>query len=220
AANMGVVLPQKNFLTTLSKLCHASRTLLIFDEVITGFRVDLGGAQKIYGIQPDLTCLGKIIGGGLPVGAYGGREDVMNCLSPLGGVYQAGTLSGNPLAMAAGIAALREISQKGTHEKLRAKTKYFCERLQKTFQKVEIPCQLNWTTGMFTLFFNSSKVTDFCSAQLSDTQSYAHFFHAMLEKGIYLPPSQFEANFISLSHSKKDLDYTLERIKRYFYEKG
>ncbi|MBI2646397.1 MAG: aminotransferase class III-fold pyridoxal phosphate-dependent enzyme, partial [Deltaproteobacteria bacterium] len=197
-----------------------SGTLLIFDEVITGFRLALGGAQGVYGIKPDLTCLGKIIGGGLPVGAYGGRKDVMNHLSPLGGVYQAGTLSGNPLAMAAGLATLRELFQKGIYEKLRVKTKYFCEALQEIIQKTESPCQLNWTTGMFTLFFNSSKVIDFKSAMLSDTQAFAHFFHAMLQKGIYLPPSQFEANFISLSHSKKDLDYTLECMRCYFYERG
>ena len=219
AANMGVVLPQKNFLKKLKQLCAASGSLLIFDEVITGFRVGLGGAQKVYEIKPDLTCLGKIIGGGLPVGAYGGREDVMKKLSPLGGVYQAGTLSGNPLAMAAGLATLRELFQKGVYEKLKTKTAYFCEKLQKILQKRDAPCQLNWTTGMFTLFFNPSAVTHFQSAELSDTQAYARFFHAMLQKGIYLPPSQFEANFISLAHSKKDLDTTLGGIKDYFYER-
>ncbi len=216
AANMGVVLPQKNFLQKLQKFCQDSGALLIFDEVITGFRVALGGAQKIYGISPDLTCLGKIIGGGLPVGAYGGRKDIMHHLSPEGGVYQAGTLSGNPLAMAAGLATLRELFQRGTYGRLKAKTTYFCERLQNILQKAQSPCQLNWTTGMFTLFFNPSKVTNFYSAMLSDTQAYARFFHAMLQKGIYLPPSQFEANFISLSHSKKELDIVLESMRHYF----
>ena len=219
AANMGVVLPSKNFLKKLRELCSDFGVLLIFDEVITGFRVNVGGAQKIYDIKPDLTCLGKIIGGGLPVGAYGGRQDIMNNLSPLGGVYQAGTLSGNPLAMAAGLATLKELSQKGIYSRLKAKTAYFCQRLQKILQTSESSCQMNWTTGMFTIFFNSSRVKNFYSAQASDTKAYAHFFHAMLQKGIYLPPSQFEANFISLAHSKKDLDTVLEAIKDYFYEK-
>ncbi len=219
AANMGVVLPSKEFLKKLRFLCTASKTLLIFDEVITGFRVALGGAQKMYGIEPDLTCLGKIIGGGLPVGAYGGKDEIMKKLSPLGGVYQAGTLSGNPLAMAAGLATLKELSQKGVYGSLRSKTSYFCEKLQKILRRAENSCQLHWTTGMFTLFFNPSKITDFESAQASDTKAYARFFHAMLQKGIYLPPSQFEANFISLAHSKKELDYTLECVNQYFYEK-
>ena len=216
AANMGVILPEKAFLRMIKQCCNDNGALLIFDEIITGFRVAFGGAQELYQIKPDLTCLGKIVGGGLPMGAYGGAAEIMDKVSPLGGVYQAGTLSGNPLAVAAGLETLTIISQKQTYPKLYAKTKYFCDALQNILRKAGKKYPLHWTTGMFTLFFNHEKVTDFKSARRSDTKAFSDYFHAMLNEGVYLPPSQFEANFISLSHTKKNLDFALNKMEGYF----
>jgi glutamate-1-semialdehyde 2,1-aminomutase len=207
--NMGVVLPAPGFLDELRKITRVAGTLLIFDEVITGFRVALGGAQELFGIRPDLTVLGKIIGGGLPVGAFGGRRDVMAALSPEGPVYQAGTLSGNPLAVAAGIAALTELSKKGTYRKLAGKADYLGEGLQGVFRKSGIPTWTNRVGTMWTTFFQEGPVVDYATAKKSDTAAYGRYFHGMLARGVYLAPSQFEAGFVSLAHTRRDLDRTI-----------
>lgn len=210
AGNMGVILPEKGFLEGLRKICDEKGILLLFDEVITGFRVAYGGAQELYGIKADLTCLGKIIGGGLPVGAYGGKEKIMEGVAPLGGVYQAGTLSGNPLAMAAGIETLEILKSRRVYQDLEKKTSYLTERIFESAEEQGIPVSINRATGMFTLFFTGGPVRDYFSAKMSDTKRFAKFFIEMLDQGIYLPPSQFEACFISLAHTQKDLDKTIE----------
>jgi len=210
AGNMGVILPEKGFLEGLRKICDEKGLLLLFDEVITGFRVAYGGAQELYGIKADLTCLGKIIGGGLPVGAYGGKEKIMEGVAPLGGVYQAGTLSGNPLAMAAGIETLEILKSRRVYQDLEKKTSYLTERIFESAEEQGIPVSINRATGMFTLFFTGGPVRDYFSAKTSDTKRFAKFFIEMLDQGIYLPPSQYEAWFISLAHTQKDLDKTIE----------
>jgi len=210
AGNMGVVLPERGFLEGLRRVCDEKGILLIFDEVITGFRAAYGGAQEIYKIKADMTCLGKIIGGGLPVGAYGGSKAIMEKVSPLGGVYQAGTLSGNPLAMTAGIETLQLLKSKKVYQNLEKKTLYLTERISECAEDRGIPLSLNRTTGMFTLFFTEGPVKDYRTAKTSDTRRFAQFFIEMMEQGIYLPPSQFEAWFISLAHTPKDLDKTIE----------
>jgi len=207
--NMGVVLPTPGFLDELQKITRVAGALLIFDEVITGFRVAFGGAQELFGIRPDLTVLGKIIGGGLPVGAFGGRRDVMAALSPEGPVYQAGTLSGNPLAVAAGIAALTELSKKGTYRKLAGKADYLGEGLQGVFRKSGIPTWTNRVGSMWTTFFQEGPVVDYATAKKSDTAAYGRYFHGMLARGVYLAPSQFEVGFVSLAHTRRDLDRTI-----------
>jgi len=207
--NMGVVLPAPGFLDELRKITRVAGALLIFDEVITGFRVAFGGTQELFGIQPDLTVLGKIIGGGLPVGAFGGRRDVMAALSPEGPVYQAGTLSGNPLAVAAGIAALTELSKKGIYRKLAGKADYLGEGLQGAFRKSGIPTWTNRVGSMWTTFFQEGPVVDYATAKKSDTAAYGRYFHGMLARGVYLAPSQFEAGFVSLAHTRRDLDRTI-----------
>jgi len=208
--NMGVVLPERGFLEGLRKICDEKGILLIFDEVITGFRAAYGGAQEIYKIKADMTCLGKIIGGGLPVGAYGGKKAIMDKVSPLGGVYQAGTLSGNPLAMTAGIATLELLKSKKTYQDLEKKTFYLTEKISECADERGLPFSINRSTGMFTLFFTEGPVKDYRTAKLSDTKRFAQFFVEMMEQGIYLPPSQFEAWFVSLAHTQKDLDKTIE----------
>ncbi len=210
AGNMGVVLPEKGFLEGLRRICDEHGILLIFDEVITGFRVAYGGAQELYGIKADLTCLGKIIGGGLPVGAYGGKEKIMEKVAPLGGVYQAGTLSGNPLAMAAGIETLDTLKSQKVYGELERKTSYLAEGILECAEDRGIPVTLNKATGMLTLFFTDRPVKDFSTAKMSDTKRFAQFFNEMLNQGIYLPPSQFEAWFLSTAHNQKDLDRTIE----------
>jgi glutamate-1-semialdehyde 2,1-aminomutase len=210
AGNMGVVLPETGFLEGLRKLCDEKGILLIFDEVITGFRAAYGGVQELYRIKADMTCLGKIIGGGLPVGAYGGRRLIMEEVAPLGGVYQAGTLSGNPLAMSAGIATLELLKSKKTYQDLEKKTLYLTEKISECAEEIGIPLSINRITGMFTLFFTEGPVRDYRTAKLSDTKRFAQFFIEMMDQGIYLPPSQFEAWFISLAHTQKDLDKTIE----------
>ncbi len=207
--NMGVVLPAPGFLEELRKITKREGALLVFDEVISGFRVALGGAQELYGIVPDLTVLGKIIGGGLPVGAFGGRGDVMDALSPVGPVYQAGTLSGNPLAVAAGIACLRELARKGTYRKLGEKADYLAEGLHEAFGKSGVRTWTNRVGSMWTTFFQEGPVVDYVSAKRSDTAAYAKYFHGLLENGVYVAPSQFEAGFVSAAHSRKDLDRTI-----------
>ena len=214
--NMGVVLPEKGFLEGLRKICDEEKIVLLFDEVITGFRVSRGGAQELYGIKPDLTCLGKIIGGGLPVGAYGGKREIMEKIAPLGGVYQAGTLSGNPLAMTAGIETLTLLRSRKVYQDLETKTSYLTEGILKSAEERGVPCSVNHTIGMLTLFFTEGPVTNYQTAKMSDTKRFAQFFVEMLNQGIYLPPSQFEAWFISLAHTQKDLDRTIEACEGAF----
>jgi glutamate-1-semialdehyde 2,1-aminomutase len=209
AANMGVVRPKDGFLEGLRKITEDSGALLIFDEVITGFRLGLGGAQKTYRVTPDITCLGKIIGGGLPVGAYGGRREIMNLIAPIGPVYQAGTLSGNPLAMAAGVATLNKLKEKGTYERLSELTEYLIQGLRELLKKLGIKAQVNSIGSMLTLFFTEREVIDYESALSSDTKMYSRFFNRMLQEGIMFPPSQFEALFLSLAHTEKEVDKTL-----------
>jgi glutamate-1-semialdehyde 2,1-aminomutase len=216
AGNMGVVPPETGFLEGLRKLCDEKGIVLIFDEVITGFRVAYGGVQELSQIKADLTCLGKIIGGGLPVGAYGGRRLIMEAVAPLGGVYQAGTLSGNPLAMTAGIATLELLKSKKVYQDLEKKTLYLTEKISECAEEIGIPLSINRITGMFTLFFTEGPVRDYRTAKLSDTKRFAQFFIEMMEQGIYLPPSQFEAWFISLAHTQKDLDKTIEACEEAF----
>ena len=214
--NMGVILPRKGFLEELARLAKREGALLVFDEVISGFRVAFGGAQQLYGVVPDLTILGKIIGGGLPVGAFGGRADVMDALSPVGGVYQAGTLSGNPLAVAAGIACLTELSKRGTYRKLAGKADSLAERMAKVLASSGVPTCTNRVGSMWTTFFQEGPVTDYASAKRSDTKAYGRYFHGMLSRGVSLAPSQFEAGFVSLAHTRRDLDRTVAAAKAVF----
>jgi glutamate-1-semialdehyde 2,1-aminomutase len=207
AGNMGVVEPRPGFLEGLREVTRAHGALLIFDEVITGFRVAYGGAQQRYGVRPDLTCLGKIIGGGLPVGAYGGSRQLMSHVAPLGAVYQAGTLSGNPLAVAAGLATLRQLQAPGVYATLEARGAQFERGLKAGAEKAGVPFTVNRVGSMLTGFFCGGAVTDYASAKRADTARYARFFHAMLDRGVFLAPSQFEAAFVSLAHSEADLEH-------------
>lgn len=208
AGNMGVVPPRAGFLQGLRELCTRYGALLVFDEVITGFRVAWGGAQAIYGVVPDLTCLGKIIGGGLPVGAYGGRREVMAHVAPLGRVYQAGTLSGNPLAMAAGLATLRALRAVGTYERLERLGAELEIGLRTAAARAGVPLTVNRVGSMLTAFFTEGPVEDYAGARRSDTVRYARFFHGMLARGVFLAPSQFEAAFVSLAHTGADIEAT------------
>jgi glutamate-1-semialdehyde 2,1-aminomutase len=208
AGNMGVVPPQRGFLEGLRDLCTRHHALLVFDEVISGFRAAVGGAQQVFGVKPDLTCLGKIIGGGLPVGAYGGRADVMDLVAPAGPVYQAGTLSGNPLAMTAGLWSLQQLSPKLYRQLARLGAK-LAAGLADAARKAGIPLQVNAFGSVLTPFFTSRAVHDYQSALSSDTKAYGRFFHAMLERGIYPPPSQFEAWFLSGAHTEKQVETTI-----------
>jgi glutamate-1-semialdehyde 2,1-aminomutase len=216
AGNMGVVPPKPGFLEGLRALCDSAGALLIFDEVMTGFRVHLGGAQTLYGVKPDLSTLGKIIGGGLPVGAYGGRADIMSMVAPSGPVYQAGTLSGNPLAMTAGIVTLGELRRPGAWSRLEDS----CVRLEKGLARAASMAGLRTTWNrvgaMFTTFFAEGPVTDWPSAKASDTRKFAAFFTAMLENGVYLAPSQFEAGFMSLAHGEAEIDATIAAAEKAF----
>jgi glutamate-1-semialdehyde 2,1-aminomutase len=214
AANMGVVPPAAGFLELLRTLCSEHGALLIFDEVITGFRVAAGGYQAVSGVMPDLTCLGKVLGGGMPVGAYGGRREVMQLVAPLGPMYQAGTLSGNPLAMAAGIATLSEVLRPGFFEALEAKSQRLDRGIEALLAHHEVPAQLHRAGSLMTLFFTDTPVQDYAGARTADTGRYAGFFHALLELGVYLPPSQFEAMFVSGAHGDEDIDETLAAIER------
>lgn len=214
AGNMGVVLPQDGFLQGLRDLTAKYGALLIFDEVITGFRVAYGGAQQRYGIQPDITCLGKIIGGGMPVGAYGGRGDIMATVAPLGPMYQAGTLSGNPVAMAAGIATLRLLQQPGVYDGLENKAQMLADGLQEVFAETETPLRINRIGSMMTLFFNAGEVNGWETVSASDREGFGRFFHRMLDEGVYLPPSPFEAMFVSTAHSDADIQATVDAARR------
>ncbi|BHH81760.1 glutamate-1-semialdehyde 2,1-aminomutase [Desulforhopalus sp. 52FAK] len=210
AGNMGCVPPAKGFLEKLRSLTSELGIVLIFDEVITGFRLSYGGAQEFYNVTPDLTCLGKIIGGGLPVGAYGGKAEIMNCIAPDGPVYQAGTLSGNPLAMAAGIAALKLLKQPNFYKNLEDKAADYAGRLNGVAEKTGVPVQLNRVGSLMTGFFTTTPVTDFDSAMKADAERYAVHYRQMLGQGIYLAPSQFEVAFISDAQSEKDLEKAIE----------
>jgi glutamate-1-semialdehyde 2,1-aminomutase len=206
AGNMGVVAPAPGFLAALREITAQHGALLIFDEVITGFRVAYGGAQELYSVRPDLTCLGKIIGGGLPVGAYGGRRDVMDHVAPLGAVYQAGTLSGNPLAVAAGLATLEALEDRKAYARLEALGAQLQRGLGDAADKAGVPLTVNRVGSMLTAFFCAGPVRDYAEAKTADTPRYARFYHGMLERGVYLAPSQFEAAFVSLAHAEDDLD--------------
>ena len=215
-ANCGVIPPQDNFLSFLRDITSRNKILLIFDEVITGFRLTYGGAQKMYGITPDLTCLGKIIGGGMPVGAFGGRREVMELLAPLGSVYQAGTLSGNPVAVTAGITTLNILKETDPYDSLKAKTASFCNKVKFLAQKHSIKIKLNTVSSMFSIFFTDNPVVDYKSASLTYQKEFAAFFHGLIKKGVYFSPSAFETNFISTVHSQDDINETLNAIDDIF----
>jgi len=212
--NSGLILPHDSFLTHLRALCTQHKTLLIFDEVMTGFRVALGGAQGRYKIQPDLTTLGKVIGGGLPVGAFGGRKEIMDLLAPLGPVYQAGTLSGNPVAMAAGIETLRLIAAPGAFKKIEKQTQKLAKGLEKIAAKKGIALQAPSVGGMLGVFFSENPVHNLNDAMASDTEKFKKFFHGMLEQGIYFPPSAYEAWFVSLAHGDREIEKTLKAAEK------
>ena len=210
AGNMGVIPPIPGFLQTLREETKKAGALLIFDEVISGLRVSLGGAQKLFGITPDITCMGKIIGGGLPVGAYGASKEVMDHISPVGSIYQAGTLSGNPLAMAAGNVILDLLSEPRVYELLEEKSKKLCDGFQKNTQELGISAQFTRVGSMFSMFFTDQPVTNFESVKTCDTKFFKSYFNGLLEEGIYIAPSQFEAGFMSAIHSDKEIDQTID----------
>lgn len=217
AGNMNCIPPIEGFLQGLRTLCDQYGALFIIDEVMTGFRVALGGAQSYYNVQPDLTCLGKIIGGGMPVGAFGGKKEIMQYIAPTGPVYQAGTLSGNPIAMAAGLACLTELSKAGNQEKLAAKTEQLAQGLKAAADKHAIPLVVNYVGGMFGFFFTDSKqVKTYADVMQCNVERFKQFFHLMLEQGVYLAPSAFEAGFMSLAHSEQDIEQTLLAAEKAF----
>jgi glutamate-1-semialdehyde 2,1-aminomutase len=216
AGNMGVVPPAHDFLPALRQLTLDNDSLLIFDEVISGFRVHYGGAQALYGITPDLTVLGKIIGGGLPVGAYGGRKEIMDLIAPVGPVYQAGTLSGNPLAVTAGLATLKQLRAKNVYKKLEERSAALAEGIGKEAKRASIPLVQHRVGSMMTSFFASEPVVDWNSAKRSDTKRYGQFFHQMLQQAVYLAPSQFEAAFLSTAHSSADVERTIKAARTAF----
>jgi glutamate-1-semialdehyde 2,1-aminomutase len=213
AGNMGIVLPVPHFLDTIREITREKGIILIFDEVITGFRLAYGGMQTIAGIEPDLTCLGKIIGGGLPVGVFGGKRQIMEMLAPTGPVYQAGTLSGNPLAMAAGVATLKILrSWSNLYHSLDVKTNHLCNELKSLLEKKGLPFKINRAGSLFTIFFTSAEVKDFRSAQKADTGLFSKFFRGILSEGIYSAPSQFESSFLSAAHSDDDIERTIDAV--------
>jgi glutamate-1-semialdehyde 2,1-aminomutase len=214
--NMGVILPEKGFLDNVSDLCEKHGVLLVFDEVITGFRVAYGGAQQLYGIRPDLTCLGKIIGGGFPIGAFGGRREIMEHLAPLGGVYQAGTLSGNPVAVRAGIYALRRLKEENPYDRLTERLLRLGSSIGEIGREEGVPYRINAITAMFTGFFSEKDVVDYESAFSSDRRLYELFFKAMLEEGLFFAPSQFEAAFLTMAFDDAMMERTIEVYRRVF----
>ena len=217
AGNMNCIPPSEGFLQGLREICDQSGAVLIFDEVMTGFRVSLGGAQEYYDVKPDLTTLGKVVGGGLPVGAFGGKREVMECIAPLGSVYQAGTLSGNPVAMAAGLSTLKLIQAPDFHKKLSATAKTLVEGLQQRADKAGIPLTTNQVGGMFGVFFTDEKqVTSFEQVSQCDQERFKKFFHGMLNEGIYLAPSSYEAGFVSAAHGEAEIQATLDAAEKVF----
>ena len=216
AGNMGLVLPAPGYLAEMRRLTMEHGVLLIFDEVMTGFRVALGGAQSIYGVTPDLTCLGKVIGGGLPVAAYGGRAEIMRLLAPSGPVYQAGTLSGNPLAMAAGLATLRELERPGAYEQLSEASRALARGVEGAAQAAGVPVQTAAVGGMWGFFLAPAPVTNYATAKTADTVMFARLFHALLDEGVYIAPSQFEACFTSTAHDNDSLELTIDAFRRAF----
>lgn len=214
--NMGCVPPKPNYLKDVRQLCTDNGSLLIFDEVMTGFRLARGGAQELYGIHPDITTLGKIIGGGLPVGAYGGSKDLMRNIAPAGPIYQAGTLSGNPLSMTAGLVTLRLLRDKGIYDRLEQSSKRLCDGLNGAAREAEVNVLINRVGSMWTGFFTDSEVFDWSTADKCNRQLYGKFFHAMLEEGVYLAPSQFEAAFVSLAHTDDIIDETIAAARKAF----
>ncbi|MDP3516567.1 MAG: glutamate-1-semialdehyde 2,1-aminomutase [Pseudohongiella sp.] len=217
AGNMNLVPPIPGFLETMRELCTQHGSVLIFDEVMTGFRTALGGAQSVYGVTPDLTTLGKVIGGGLPVGAFGGRADIMNCIAPLGAVYQAGTLAGSPLAVAAGLAMLKEIQKPGFYESLTANTAEMLAGLQERADRADVPFTTNQVGGMFGCFFTTeTKVTTFEQVMACNVAQFKRYFHLMLENNIYLAPSAFEAGFVSAAHGQLEIKQTLSGAEKAF----
>ena len=216
AGNMGLIPPVEGFLEGLREVTAEYGALLIFDEVISGFRASFGGAQKVFNIMPDITCLGKIIGGGLPVGAYGGKKEIMQHVAPVGPVYQAGTLSGNPLAMAAGIATLKELAKPGVYETIEAKAKKLAEGVQAAAEKAGVTVSINHSASLLTVFFTGEKVDSYAAAMTSDTAKFKVFFQAMLNQGVYLPPSQFECWFVSLAHTDEDIEKTIAAAEKAF----
>lgn len=216
AGNMNCIPPAPGFLAGLRELCTQYESVLIFDEVMTGFRVALGGAQQLYGVTPDITTLGKVIGGGMPVGAFGGKRAIMEQLAPLGPIYQAGTLSGNPVALAAGLTTLDLIAKPHFHADLAAKTQQLCEALVAVASEAGVPLTANYVGGMFGLFFTTEQVSRYAQATACDLERFKAFFHGMLAEGIYLAPSAFEAGFLSSAHSKNDLDATVTAAQQVF----
>ncbi len=214
AGNMGMIPPGAGFLEGLRDMTRKNGALLIFDEVITGFRVGLSGAQGLYGIDPDMTCLGKIIGGGLPVGAFGGKSDIMKAIAPLGPVYQAGTLSGNPLAVTAGLTTLRILKEEGVYKQLEEKAAYLAKGVKTAFKDAGISIQSHRVGSMFCNFFTDTPVRDYDTAKASDTGLFGRYFTGMLNEGIYMAPSQFETGFVSLAHTREDLDRTIEAVSK------
>ena len=220
AGNMGVVPPAEGFLEGLRNITSREGALLIFDEVITGFRVGPQGAQGLFGITPDITAMGKIIGGGLPVGAYGGRRDIMERVAPLGDMYQAGTLSGNPLAVSAGVATLTELQTPGVYERIDGLARRLTDGLAQVFQRAEVPGTINRVGSMFTGFMNPGPVNMLEQVEASDAELYGRYFHEMLERGVYIAPSQFEAGFVSTAHTEADIDETISRAEEALRELG
>jgi glutamate-1-semialdehyde 2,1-aminomutase len=216
AANAGLILPEEDFLPGLRDLCTKYGALLIFDEVITGFRVALGGAQAKYNVKPDLSCFGKIVGGGLPVGVYGGKREIMDNVAPVGKMYQAGTLSGNPLAVAAGLAQMRTLQVLNPYPVLEAKAKQLAEAISEIAKKAKHQVQVVHTTGLVCVFFTKGAVRDFATAQNSDCEKFAAFWRALLKAGVYWPPAQFEAAFVSYVHTQEDMDRTLAAMEQAF----
>jgi glutamate-1-semialdehyde 2,1-aminomutase len=216
AGNMGTVPPREGFLEGLREICTAEGIVLIFDEVMSGFRVAYGGAQELYGVTPDMTTLGKIIGGGLPVGAFGGKKEIMQLLSPAGGVYQAGTLSGNPLAMTAGIATLTLLQEDGFYTRLGEKSAFVAEGIAKAAREAGFPLYSTRVGSMFCAFFTKGEVHDWDTAATCDTAAFARYFKAMLQEGIYLAPSQFETAFVSIAHTESDLEKTIAAARKCF----
>ena len=216
AGNMNLVAPRPGFLESLRKLCTRHGAVLIFDEVMTGFRVGLGGAQALYGVRPDLTTLGKVIGGGLPVGAFGGRSDIMRAIAPLGPVYQAGTLSGNPVAVAAGLATLKLVQAAGFYDRLAATTRALCEGLARAAQEHGVPFSAAGVGGMFGVFFRATPPASFAEVLQCDRETFNRFFHAMLAAGIYLAPSAYEAGFVSSAHGEAEIGRTISAARKVF----